>query len=114
VDGPAFELPKIANRKELLAEFDKNVAESAWRFRQSSDAGNDEKLETAAGGQEIFKMPRVACIRGMVINHLTSSSRAAYGVLPLAGDSVPGLYGPSADEGQDAFRWRRSKLIAEL
>jgi len=28
VDGPAFELPKIANRKELLAEFDKNVTES--------------------------------------------------------------------------------------
>src|SRR6202521_6370827 len=28
VNGPSYEPPKITNRKELLAEFDKNVAES--------------------------------------------------------------------------------------
>src|SRR2546429_7973248 len=28
VGGPVFEPPKIGNRKELLAEFDKNVAET--------------------------------------------------------------------------------------
>ena len=38
VYGPAFELPKIANRKELLAEFDKNVAESRAALAKVSDA----------------------------------------------------------------------------
>jgi hypothetical protein len=53
-----------------------------------------------AGGNEIFTMPRIACIRGMVMNHLIHH-RAQLGVyLRLLDVAVPGLYGPSADENQ--------------
>ena len=38
VDGPSFEPPKIGNRKELLAEFDKNVAEARTALAGVSDA----------------------------------------------------------------------------
>src|SRR5256885_16599870 len=37
VGGPAFELPKIANRKDLLAEFVKNVAESRAALSKVSE-----------------------------------------------------------------------------
>ena len=99
VGGPAFELPKIANRKELLAEFDKNVAESRAALAKVSDAEIMKNWKLLAGGQEIFKMPRVACIRGMVMNHLIHH-RAQLGVhLRLLDVPVPAIYGPSADEG---------------
>jgi uncharacterized damage-inducible protein DinB len=53
-----------------------------------------------AGGKTIFTMPRIACIRGFVMNHLIHH-RAQLGVYyRLLGVPVPGLYGPSADEGQ--------------
>src|SRR2546425_3687780 len=38
VGGPAYEPPKIANRKELLAEFDKNVAEARAAIAGANDA----------------------------------------------------------------------------
>jgi uncharacterized damage-inducible protein DinB len=101
VDGPAFELPKIANRKELLAEFDKNAAESRAALSKVSDAEMIKNWKLLAGGQEIFTMPRVACIRGMVMNHLIHHRAQLTVYYRLLGIPVPGLYGPSADEGQD-------------
>jgi uncharacterized damage-inducible protein DinB len=51
-----------------------------------------------AGGQEVMTLPRVACIRGFVMNHLIHH-RAQLGVYyRLLDIAVPGLYGPSADE----------------
>ncbi len=102
VGGPAFELPKIANRKELLAEFDKNVAESRTALSKVSDAEMMKNWKLLAGGQEIFTMPRAACIRGMVMNHLIHHRAQLTVYYRLLGIPVPGLYGPSADEAQDA------------
>ena len=102
VGGPAFELPKIANRKELLAEFDKNVAESRAALSKVSDAEIMKNWKLLAGGKEIFTMPRVACIRGMVMNHLIHHRAQLTVYYRLLGIPVPGLYGPSADEAQDA------------
>jgi uncharacterized damage-inducible protein DinB len=100
VGGPAFELPKIGNRKELLAEFDKNAAESREALSTVSDAEMIKNWKLLAGGQEIFNMPRVACIRGMVLNHLIHHRAQLTVYYRLVGVPVPGLYGPSADEAQ--------------
>jgi uncharacterized damage-inducible protein DinB len=100
VDGPGFEPPKIGNRKELLAEFDKNVAESRAALSSVSDAEMMKGWKLLAGGKEIFTMPRVACIRGMVLNHLIHHRAQLTVYYRLLGIPVPGLYGPSADEGQ--------------
>jgi uncharacterized damage-inducible protein DinB len=51
-----------------------------------------------AGGKTIFSMPRIAVLRGMVMNHLIHH-RAQLGVyLRLNDVPVPAIYGPSADE----------------
>jgi len=100
VDGPSFEPPKITNRRELLAEFDKNVAEARTALAGVSDAEMMKNWKLLAGGQEIFTMPRVACIRGMVLNHHIHHRAQLTVYYRLLGIPVPGMYGPSADEAQ--------------
>jgi len=100
VDGPSFQPPKIENRKQLLAEFDKNVAESRAALANVSDAEMMKNWKLLAGGQEIFNLPRVACLRGMVLNHLIHHRAQLTVYYRLLGVPVPGLYGPSADEAQ--------------
>ncbi len=100
VNGPSYQPPKIENRKDLLAVFDKEAAEARAALASASDAEIMKGWKLLAGGKEIFIMPRVACIRGMVMNHLIHH-RAQLGVyFRLLNVAVPGLYGPSADENQ--------------
>jgi uncharacterized damage-inducible protein DinB len=100
VGGPSFKPPKTDNRKELLAEFDKCAAESRAALAKATDQDMMKDWTLLAGGQKIFSMPRIACIRGFVMNHLIHH-RAQLGVYyRLLGVPVPGLYGPSADEQQ--------------
>jgi len=102
VGGPAYQPPKIENRKELLAVFDKESAEARSALAAVSDQDMMKGWTLLAGGKTIFTMPRVACIRGFVMNHLIHH-RAQLGVyFRLLGIPVPGLYGPSADEAKPA------------
>ena len=102
VGGPAYEPPKISNRKELLALFDKNVAAARTALASVSDAEMMKNWRLLAGGQEIFKMPRIAAIRGVVLNHHIHHRAQLTVYFRLLGVAVPGLYGPSADEAQPA------------
>jgi len=100
VGGPAFEPPKITNRKELLAAFDKGSTDARAALSKVSDADMAKGWKLLAGGQEILTMPRVACIRGMCLNHLIHHRAQLTVYFRLVGVPVPGLYGPSADESQ--------------
>ena len=100
VGGPAFEPPKISNSRELLAAFDKGSAEARAALAKVSDADIMKGWKLLAGGQEIFTMPRVACIRSMCLNHMIHHRAQLTVYFRLLGVPVPGLYGPSADEGQ--------------
>jgi uncharacterized damage-inducible protein DinB len=100
VDGPAYQPPKTDNRAELLAVFDKNVVEARAALAGVSDAEIMKPWKLLAGGKEIFTMPRVACLRGMIFNHVIHHRAQLTVYYRLLGISVPALYGPSADEGQ--------------
>jgi uncharacterized damage-inducible protein DinB len=100
VGGPPYEPPKTSNQKELLAVFDKNVVSAREALAGVSDADIMKNWRLLAGGQEIFKMPRVAAIRGMVLNHHIHHRAQLTVYFRLLGVAVPGLYGPSADETQ--------------
>jgi uncharacterized damage-inducible protein DinB len=99
VDGPSYTPPKTSNSKELLAAFDKSVAETKAALASVSDADLMKPWTLLAGGKEIFVMPKVACIRGMVFNHLIHHRGQLTTYLRALDIPVPGLYGPSADEG---------------
>jgi uncharacterized damage-inducible protein DinB len=51
-------------------------------------------------GQNILTMPKVAVLRGVVINHLIHHRGQLTVYLRLNDVPVPALYGPSADEGR--------------
>jgi len=98
VDGPTYTPPKIENNKQLLAAFDKAASEARAALLKASDADFAVNWKLLAGGQEIFTMPRIACIRGMIMNHLIHHRGQLTVYLRLLNVPVPGLYGPSADE----------------
>ena len=102
VKGPAYEPPKLENRNQLLAEFDKNVAEARASLTNVSDADMMKGWKLLAGGQEIFTMPRIACIRTMVLNHIIHHRAQLTVYYRLLGIPVPGVYGPSADEAEQS------------
>jgi uncharacterized damage-inducible protein DinB len=100
VDGPPVQPSQPKNRQEVLALFDKGVAE----VRAALAAAKDDQLlkpwSLLAGGKPIFTMPRIAVLRSMILNH-SIHHRAQLGVyLRLNNLPVPAIYGPSADEGK--------------
>ncbi len=99
VGGPAYKPPEFLNRAGILEVFDKNVAEGRAALASVSDETLHEDWTLLAGGQTIFTIPKLACIRTWVLNHIIHH-RAQLGVyLRLNDIPVPAIYGPSADEG---------------
>lgn len=98
VDGPSYTPPKIENVGQLLAAFAKASAEARAALSKASDVDMAKSWTLLAGGKEIFTLPRVACIRGMIMNHLVHHRGQLTVYLRLLDIPVPGLYGPSADE----------------
>jgi uncharacterized damage-inducible protein DinB len=98
VDGPSYQPAPVSNRKELLAEFEKNVADTRAALSTVSDEEMMKPWTLLAGGQTIFTLPRIACIRGMVFNHLIHHRGQLTMYFRQLDVPVPGLYGPSADE----------------
>ena len=93
------ELNRVAkNRAELLAWFDANVP-SARAVLAKPDADYSVPWTLKKGDTVFFTMPRYHCVRSFVLNHIVHH-RAQLGVyLRLNDVSLPGSYGPSADEG---------------
>jgi uncharacterized damage-inducible protein DinB len=98
VDGPQYEPPKIENTQQLLAAFDKESKEARAALSKASDADFNVNWTLLAGGKEIFTMPRIACLRSMVMNHMIHHRAQLTMYLRLLNVPIPGLYGPSADE----------------
>lgn len=96
--GEPFHLPQVNTREELLAIFDKNVAESRATIAATSDDAFMQPWSLLHGGKTIFTMPRVAVIRNMMLNHLIHHRAQLTVYFRLNDIPVPAIYGPSADE----------------
>lgn len=93
-----YQTPKFSSTDQLVAAFDKSVAEARAALVAADDAKLLAPWTLMAGGKTIMTMPRVAVIRSFVMNH-TIHHRAQLGVyLRLNDIPVPALYGGSADE----------------
>jgi uncharacterized damage-inducible protein DinB len=98
VGEPPFKMEPFASTRELLAAFDKNIADARNALEASTDARLDEDWTLLAGGHKIFTDSRKMVLRQYVFNHI-AHHRAQLGVyLRLNGIPVPATYGPSADE----------------
>jgi uncharacterized damage-inducible protein DinB len=95
---PLPPMPMVKSRTDLLDTFDGNVAKA----RASIAAASDEELfkpwTLQNNGTPILTLPKIAVLRGFVLNH-NIHHRAQLGVyLRLNDIPVPSIYGPSADE----------------
>ncbi len=99
---PGEDSPRVDPADSLgsaLAMFDKNIAAARAAIEGASDEHLLAPWALLHGGKEVFKMPRVAVLRSMIMNHMIHH-RAQLGVyLRLNDVAVPSLYGPTADEG---------------
>jgi uncharacterized damage-inducible protein DinB len=88
-----------ASRTELLAAFDKNVADA----RQAIEGASDETLlkpwSLLSGEQTLLTVPKIAVIRTGIPNHIIHHRGQLSVYLRLTDTPVPSIYGPSADEG---------------
>src|SRR5579863_3516976 len=88
-----------ASRAQLLEKFDNNVKSARAALAAANDEAFLKNWSLLAAGNTLFTMPRIACIRTFVMNHVIHH-RAQLGVyLRLNDVPVPSIYGPSADEG---------------
>jgi len=108
MDGPELDIPAgfkpflATSRKELLDTFDKNVAGSRAALAAAGDQALMQDWSLKFAGNAMFTMPRIAVYRTMVMSHVIHHRAQLTVYYRLNGVPVPALYGPSADEGQQA------------
>lgn len=93
---------KTSSRADILAAFDKNVAEARAAIAGASDADFLKHWSLKFNGTVMFSMPRLAVLRSMMMNHVIHHRAQLTVYYRLNGISIPALYGPSADEGRPA------------
>jgi uncharacterized damage-inducible protein DinB len=97
--GPAYKTVPMTSRQALLDNFDAEVKKARAALQATTDEQMMKPWTLKNAGQTVMAMPRIAVMRGFVMNHMIHH-RAQLGVyLRLNGQPVPSIYGPSADEG---------------
>ena len=87
-----------STRKELLDQFDKYTSEARSAIASANDEQMNKIWNMKWGGKTVLTMPRIGVLRSVIMNHMIHH-RAHLGMyLRMCNATVPGMYGPSADE----------------
>jgi uncharacterized damage-inducible protein DinB len=102
-EPPAFVQPEVTTAAELVP----SLAASVARAREVLGGFDDERMtgmwRLQSGGREILAMPRVAFVRAVMLNHWYHHRGQLLVYLRLLDQSVPSVYGPTADENPFAL-----------
>jgi uncharacterized damage-inducible protein DinB len=93
-----FRMEELRSREEVLATFDKNVLDARAALAGASDETLLKPWSLLSGGVTVMTLPRVAVLRGFVMNHIIHHRGQLTVYLRLNDIPVPSIYGPSADE----------------
>jgi uncharacterized damage-inducible protein DinB len=91
-------VPKTSS--ELMEKLERSIKEFRTALEAVSDEAMQEPWSLLSAGQTLFTMPRIACVRSMILNHLIHHRGQLSVYLRLNNIPVPSIYGPSADEAQ--------------
>ena len=91
-------LSSLPSKTQLMATFDKNVAETRAALAGKTDAELLAIWSLKRGGKAMFSMPKAAVLRSFVLSHLIHHRGQLSVYLRLLDVPVPSIYGPSADE----------------
>ena len=96
--APPYKEEPATSSADLMERFDKAVTAARAAIAGASDEHLMAPWALKQGGETLFTMPRIVCIRSFIMNH-TIHHRAQLCVYLRMNDiPVPALYGPSADE----------------
>ncbi len=99
VDGAKWEPFKGKSTAEIAAKLEENFkALQAAITAATDDAAWMKMWSLKAGGQTVMSLPRVACMRGMIMKHIVHHRGQLSVYLRMMDLPVPAIYGPSADE----------------
>ena len=85
-------------RATMLANFEKNVADSRAALAATNDEHLAKNWQVVAGGRTLVDLPRTVVLSDVCRNHLIHHRGQLSVYLRLLDAKVPGLYGPSADD----------------
>ena len=95
--GPAWTSPKFESAAATLKFFDETALAARAALASVSDADLMVPWTLKNGGQKLFSMPRVACVRFFVMNHMIHHRGQLTVYLRLCDVPLPKVYGPTAD-----------------
>lgn len=98
--APKWEPSRYTSSARMVELFDQKVAAARAAIEKATDEEFLKPWSLLLTGKVMFTMPKVAVIRGMVMNHSIHHRAQLAVYLRLNDIPVPALYGPSADEGQ--------------
>lgn len=97
-EPPGFVQPEAATTAELVPSLLDSVARAKRALGGFDDAKMSATWRLQSGGKEIMAMPRVALVRAIMLNHWYHHRGQLLVYLRLLNQSVPSVYGPTADE----------------
>ncbi len=97
--GSGYQPAQASGQADLLAQFEKGRDAFRAALANATDADFMKPWSLLNGGQTVFTMPRVACLRGMIMNHIIHHRGQITVYMRLKGIPIPSVYGPSGDEG---------------
>ena len=99
--GSKFKPEPWKTRQDLLQQFEASLKKGREILQSTSD---DHLLNTKwrmlNGGKPMMEQSRYEAIREGVLNHMAHHRGQLTVYLRLNGETVPAIYGPSADEGK--------------
>ena len=95
--GPKFVPPKFESARATLKMFDETSRAARAALAGASDADLVVPWTLKKRGQAMFTLPRAACVRSFVMNHLIHHRGQLSVYLRLVDVPLPPVYGPTAD-----------------
>jgi uncharacterized damage-inducible protein DinB len=103
-DMAAYKYDKgdITKASNIVAKFEENVKNAQASLERATDESMFENWKMVMGSDEpVFpEMARIQVVRGFLLNHMYHHRGELIVYLRATGNSVPGLYGPTADDAR--------------
>ena len=97
-DPPVFSYAEAATTAELIPLLAESVAKAKQTLIGFDDAKMAATWRLQRDGRDVMSMPRAAFVRAIMLNHWYHHRGQLLVYLRLLDQSVPPVYGPTADE----------------
>ena len=102
-EPPRFVQAEATTTAELVPSLTESVAKARRALGGFDDARMGAMWRLQSGGRDLLAMPRVAFVRAIMLNHWYHHRGQLLVYLRLLNQSVPSVYGPTADENPFAM-----------